>query len=41
MNKLKKAAAVYAEVTTDWQFLNREAWTVYEKSDSKEELERT
>ncbi|MFT6138699.1 MAG: tetratricopeptide (TPR) repeat protein [Salibacteraceae bacterium] len=40
MNKLKKAAAVYAEVTTDWQFLSGEAWTAYEKSDSKEELEK-
>ncbi|MDC0099732.1 MAG: thioredoxin family protein [Crocinitomicaceae bacterium] len=39
-DKIKKAAAVYAEVTTDWQFLNGEAWAVYEKSDSKEELEK-
>jgi thioredoxin-related protein len=39
-DKIKSAAAVYVDVTSDWVFLNSEAWTVYEKSDDKEELER-
>lgn len=39
-DKIKKAAAVYVTVTTDWQFLNDEAWAVYENSDDKEELEK-
>jgi thioredoxin-related protein len=38
-DKIKSAAAVYVDVTSDWVFLNSEAWTVYEKSDDKEELE--
>jgi thioredoxin-related protein len=39
-DKIKKAAAVYVEVTTDWEFLNTEAWTVYEESDDNEEFEK-
>ncbi|MFT6921212.1 MAG: thioredoxin-related protein [Crocinitomicaceae bacterium] len=38
-DKIKSAAAVYVDVTSDWVFLNSEAWTVYEKSDDKKELE--
>ncbi|NRA13092.1 MAG: thioredoxin family protein [Crocinitomicaceae bacterium] len=38
--KISKTAAVYVEVTTDWVFLNSEAWKAYEDSDSEQELEK-
>lgn len=37
---IEKATVVYIELTTDWQFLNSNAWNVYENSSSNEELEK-